>query len=343
MISGYYHFLGKGDMHPDHALSGWGLPEWESWMDRLRELGHSRLWLLANGHTLAYPSRAEPGLIDPHAVCARDLGLVRAIVNAGKERGFRMLAVVTTDGHALEFAMRHPELVSLDREGKPVGEDTLCLEEPEVVRYLERTFGEIMELASWDGVVFHPTEANPLRFNAATRDFFRRESGRDLATESDEALMAWCNRRFAWQAAEWMDLWRRRLPGCDLVMFNCWWTNDHIDAYRELLPSDSRVCVWDYDYKSPEMRDRPLNRWVAALGSARVVFMPSSGGYPEFGRPPGPEALAGYRRLAGLAGELGVPEIVLFAGWGAGGDKDLLDDRALLAAVSGNIGDKGRS
>lgn len=328
--SGYYHFLGKGDMHPGHPMSLWDLPQWIAWMDRLKSLGHTCLWLLVNGHTLAYPSAAYPELKDHDARCAKEPGLVAAIVKAGHDRGFTMLAVVTTDGHALEFARRHPDLVSVDRAGKPVGDDTLCLEEPEVEAYLQRVFEEAADLAPWDGVVFHPTEATPLRFNAATRHFYHDETGRELDVDPDDTLLPWFNRRYASALARWMAWWRTRFPKCETVMFNCWWTDDQVAVYHDVLPESARICVWDYDYKNPDMEHRPLNAWVKAFGPDRIAFMPSSGGYPESGRPPGDEALAGYDRLLALAAKLKIRQVVYFAGWGAGSEADVKMDRALL-------------
>jgi len=42
--------------------------------------------------------------------------------------------------------------------------------------------------------------------------------------------------------------------------------------------------------------------------------MPSSGGYPDHGRPPGEEPLRGYGRLLALAAHLKVRDVVFFAG-----------------------------
>jgi len=116
-------------------------------------------------------------------------------------------------------------------------------------------------------------------------------------------------------------------------MFNCWWTNGDPDVYMKVLSPETRVCVWDYNYRASRWRDRPLLDWARAFGPGRIVFMPSSGGYPEDGRPPTDEAVMGYDRLLALASFLGIREVVFFAGWGAGGDSEIRLDRALLAAA----------
>jgi len=58
--------------------------------------------------------------------------------------------------------------------------------------------------------------------------------------------------------------------------------------------------------------------------------MPSSGGYPDHGRPPGEEPLRGYGRLLALAAHLKVRDVVFFAGWGTGGDEEEMVDVGLL-------------
>jgi len=333
--TGYYHFLGQGDFQAGHPVSLWELADWERWFDRLRAAGHSRVWLLVNGYTLAYRSRAYPELVDPAATGAREPGFLNTLVAAGHARGLAMHAVVTTDGHAAGFVNRHPELAAVDREGKRTGDDLMCLEEPLVQRYLLGVFEEVIaENAAWDGVVFHPTETCPLRFNAVTRARYRAETGRELPDETDETVMAWCNRRFAAQMKEWVEFWQARVANLDPVMFNCWWINDHLDAYRAALPARARVCVWDYDVRFGNWRGRPLVKWAKAFGPGRIIYMPSSGGYPEHGRPPVDEPLVGYDRLLTLAAHLGIRECVFFAGWGAGGDEEQRLDAGLLRGCS---------
>jgi len=329
--TGYYHFLGQGDFQPGQPLSRWKLPEWEAWFDRLKGRGHSQVWVLVNGYTLAYRSREYPDLLDPEAAAVREPGFLNTLVAAGKARGLSMYAVFTTDGHAAGMVNRHPELAAVDRAGKRAADDLLCLEEPEVQRYLTTIFEEVIaETSAWDGVVFHPTESSPARFNAATRAAFRAETGRDLVSEPDDAVFGWCNRRFAAQMRVWVEWWQARIANLDPVMFNCWWIDAHLDEYLTALPVRARVCVWDYDYRLTEWRKRPLFRWVREFGPSRVIVMPSSGGYPEHGRPPADEPLAGYDRLLTLAAHLGVREAVFFAGWGAGNDEEQRMDLGLL-------------
>jgi hypothetical protein len=146
--------------------------------------------------------------------------------------------------------------------------------------------------------------------------------------------MAWCNARFAAQMRDWIEWWQARIANLDCVMFNCWWTNGHVEAYRAALPARARICVWDYDYRFPAWRDRPLVKWARAFGPDRIVFMPSSGGYPEHGRPPAEETIVGYDRLFTLAAYLGIREAVFFAGWGAGSDEEQRLDCGLLKGCS---------
>jgi len=231
-----------------------------------------------------------------------------------------------------------PDLACVDRAGAPVGDDTVCLELPEVADGLDRMQEEVHALgAAWDGVVFHPTEATPLRFNPATAAAFRADTGGELAAQPDEALLPWFNERWARALARWMAAWQRRRPGLDAIAFNCWWTNADPAVYARLLPATARVCVWDYDRDLARWRDRTLVRWAGALDPARLVVMPSSGGYPDHGRPPTDEALRGVDRLLSLALHLKVRETVLFAGWGAGPAEEQALDRALLAAASGAL------
>ena len=331
--TGYYHFLGKGDMHPGQVLGTWPLARWDEWFAELKEAGRDRLWFLVNGHTLAYPSVGFPGLIDPDARSAREPGFIRALVDSARQRGFKTYAVFTTDGHALEFGKANPGLLARDRDGKPVSEDFLCLEEPRVRDYIERQYAEVLELCPvWDGVVFHPTESSPMRFNPATAAEYKRETGGNLLARPDAALIPWFNELYARFIARSVEWWCSRLPRLDPVMFNCWWTNGAPDVYRGILSRETRVCVWDYDYRAVGWRSRPVARWTESFGPERIIFMPSSGGYPD-GRPPIDEAAMGYDRLLALASFLGVREVVFFAGWGAGENAEIRLDRALLAAA----------
>ncbi len=316
---------------PGQPLSRWRLPDWERHLDGLRSRGHDRVWLLLNGYTLGYPSAAYPGLRDPEAEAVRNPGLVPAIVAAAHGRGLKALAVFATDGHAVGLAAAHPELKSVNRDGSPVSDDAVCLEEPAVGAYLNTLFVEAWNLCQdWDGVVLHPTEASPLRFNAVTRDQYRAETGRDLMAESDETVLLWCNQQYAHAVTGWFKRWEGFRPGGDLVMFNCRWTNASVATYRDLLPPRARVGVWDYDWRGTDWRTRPLVGWTAAFGPERITYMPSGGGYPEDGRPPGEAPLRGYRRLFALAAYLRVPEVVFFAGWGTGGEAHERVDRTLL-------------
>lgn len=336
--TGYYHFLGHGDYRAGQPLSRWTLGEWEGWFDELKVRGHSRVWVLVNGYTLAYRSRAYPDLIDPFSVAAREPGFLKALVSAGHSRGLSVYAVFTADGHACGMVERRPDLAARTRDGARASDDLMCLEEPEVQAYLSSVFEEVLgETAEWDGVVFHPTESAPERFNAPTRDEFRRETGRDLLKEPDGALRDWFNGRFAGRMRGWIEWWLARIPNLDPVMFNCWWIDGHEADYVSLLPPRTRICVWDYDYRLADWRKRALNGWVRAFGAGRIIFMPSSGGYPDHGRPPGDEPLIGYDRMLTLAAHHGVREAVFFAGWGAGDEEERLIDLGLLRGCTGAL------
>ncbi len=334
--TGYYHFLGRGDFEAGQPLSRLTLAEWSARFRRMASRGHSRVWLLVNGYTLAYPSARYPELADPDALSARDPGFLPAIVAAAHENGLKAYAVFTTDGHAAGFAERHPECRSLDRDGRPSGNDAVCLEEPAVREYIETVMEETAG-AGWDGAVFHPTETGPSRFNDATRRAYLADTGRDLAAQSDDLLLPWFNRRHAAAVAGWMARWRNRVPGADTIMFNCWWTNDSVQAYRDILPACARICVWDYAWRDSSWRNRPFVRWTESFGPDRIVFMPSSGGYPDHGRPPTDEALRGYDRLLSLAVRLEIRELVWFAGWGTGGEEEERLDLGLAVGCSGAL------
>jgi len=335
--SGYYVFLGKGDYAEGHPVSLWTFAQWEGWMDRLKRNGHDRLWFLMNGHTLAYPSKAYPEIIDAQARTAHEPGLVAKLVEAAKLRGIKPYAVFTTDGHGTGFGSLHHEIVSEIKSGAPDDSwDALCLEEPAVQKYIQTIFEEVLATgARFEGVVFHPTESNPERFNKVTREKYLKETGKDIMKADPTELRAWFNEVYAKQAAEWYRWWMKKIPGLDPVLFNCHWMNGHEEVYRKHLPPEIRVCVWDYDYKLADWRKRTLPGWVKAFGPGRVLFMPSSGGYPEFGRPPGEEPLRGYDRELSLAAHFGLKEAVFFAGWGTGGEEEEKIDLGLLSASVG--------
>jgi len=336
--TGYYHFLGRGDTTPGQPLSRWKLPQWEKWFDAMAAAGHNRVWLLVNGYTLAWPSAAYPALVDPDAACGRDTELLGRVVRAAKTRGLRTLAVFTADGHAEGMAKLHPELRAVARDGTAVSDDLVCLEEPEVQAWIQKQYEEVWALCQdWDGVVFHPTETSPLRFNAATAAVYQKETGRELAAETDEVLWPWFNLQWARFAARGFRWWQARRPGGEAIMFNCSWTNDHAAVYAKELPAIARICVWDYDVALAKWKDRLLLRWAAVLPPERLLVMPSSGGYPDFGRPPTDEALRGVDRFLSLALHLKIRDAVFFGGWGTGGVEEEALDRALVSGCSGAL------
>jgi hypothetical protein len=328
---GYYTFLGRGDYWDEtHKLALWPLEDWEDLVDWMSAHHLDTLFLLLNGYTLAYPSEKYPQLRDAFSLNVR-FNFLHRLISYAHGRGVRIFLTMTTDDHAEGFGRLHPEAVRIDRDGHQRAARALDLENPLTQKYIRDTFEEALTLyPEADGMVIHPTEEDPDRFNDDTRALFRRETGKQLAEVAKDERYRWYNRRFAEFVGQLYHLATAKNSTLEIVMFNCWWQNDYVSLYKQMLPENMKVCVWYYGWEDRVFRPWAIFNWTAAFGSSRILYMPAGMAF-EYPRDPWQQMIRhlGTDRLISTAEALGIKSCVFFAGWDLGTERDRLRDLAL--------------
>jgi len=240
--------------------------------------------------------------------------------------------VLTTDDHAEGFGNRYPEAVRVNRFGYATAKRALALEEPKVRQYIEDVFQEVLALyGNADGVVFHPSEEDPDRFNAISRAKFREETGDDLSTAVKSDRYRWYNQKFAELLSSLFKKASPLNPKLEFVMFNTWWQDDYVSLYKQVLPAKFKICVWFYDeQEETTFRKWAIWPWVEGFGAQRIIYMPSGEAflYPQ-DRLKQLERHIRLDRLVSAAYALNVQSCVFFAGWDLGSDFDRRRDLAI--------------
>jgi hypothetical protein len=235
---------------------------------------------------------------------------------------------LTTDDHADGFGRAHPEVVRVDKYGGPLSPRALTLEHPLTERYILDVFEEVLTLyPGADGIVVHPTEETPDRFNRETQALYRDETGGDLTRATKTERFRWYNQRYAKVLTKLYELVRSRNPSMDFVMFNCWWQDEYASIYKEQVPSAVRFCVWYYGWEDQEPAKWPMQSWVNLVGPDRILYMPTGRSfmYPAAAWEE-TERHIGTDRLVSTARAYGVSGAVYFAGWNLGTEEDRLRD-----------------
>jgi hypothetical protein len=329
---GYYVFLGRGDFwDPTHQLALWTLQNWKAFADWMSAHKADTLFVLLNGYTLAYPSDKYGPLRDKFSNNAR-YSFLHEFIDYAHTRGIRVYLTLTTDDHAEGFGDLYPETVRINKFGYAGSRRALVLEDPKVRQYIVDMLQETLRLyGNADGFVFHPSEEDPDRFNAATQAAFRQETGKDLTRTEKSERYRWYNQKFAELMRSLYETASAQNPSFEFIMFNTWWQDDYVSVYRELLPAKFRVCVWYYDEQEEKtFRKWPIWAWVDSFGAGRILYMPTG---EAFLYPVEPEQQMERHirtdRLISAAESLGVKSCVFFAGWDLGSDDDRRRDLAI--------------
>ena len=335
--SGYYVFLAQGDYSkPTHKNAMMPLADWLKVIDWMAERKIDSLWALVNGYTLGYPSEKYPELRDNFAQNAK-YNFLGELIRYAHSKGVRVYLTVTTDDHAEQFGKRFPETVRIDKYGHPRSSRALVLENPKVRKYILETLTEVLDLyPEADGIVIHPTETPPDRFNAVTVEKYRRETNKDFYEASEEERFRWYNEQYADFATEMYRLAAAKKANIDFIMFNCWWQDKYIDVYQKRLPKQMKICVWHYGWDDKEAWKWPIQSWVTAMGPERIVYMPTGDSF-LFPRAKGEqvERHIGTDRLISSARAMGVANCVWFAGWDMGTEEGRTRDLMLARYPSG--------
>lgn len=328
---GYYTFLARGDYWDEaHKLALWRLEDWEDQVDWMSSHHMDTLFVLLNGYTLAYPSVKYPELRDHYSLNVK-FNFLQKLIPYAHRHGVRIFLTMTTDDHAEGFGTLHPEAVRINRDGHKGSVRALDLENPLTQKYVTDMFEEALALyPDADGMVLHPTEEDPDRFNDDTRALFIHETGKQLAEVTKDERYRWYNRRYAEFVGKLYSLATAKNPHLEVVMFNCWWQDDYVSIYKELLPERMKICVWYYGWGDRDFRKWAIWQWTQAFGNSRVLYMPAGVAF-EYPQDPWQQMVRhlGTDRLISTAEALGIKSCVFFDGWDLGTERDRLRDLAL--------------
>ena len=220
---GYYFFFGRGDWGmsrdrtfdptfggnvPTRLLGDWGThrqgtviedaPEWTSawdaavWRGRIdflvERLAADTLVLLMNGFELPYPSAQFPEAVESDHANVREEFLPQ-VLDYARERGLRVYAQFCTTGHAVAYALEHPECTTVAADGARHAAN-LCHHHPLGRAYARGVMDEVLaRYRGFSGVSFHPPEnALPCHcdycraaFENATGKAFARATAKEVA------------------------------------------------------------------------------------------------------------------------------------------------------------------
>ena len=279
---GYYVFLvGKGPIR-GNRLAKWRLTDWKKLADWMHAHGADTLWMMLNCHWLAYPSKKYPALVDRTSANAQE-NFLKAFIDYAHTKQIKVSLAFTSDDYAGAFGRAHPETRRVGPDGKARSVSDLCPEHPAVRTFLLDVVGEQLELyPNADGIVIHPNESSPERFNAETKRKFRADTGKDFARASHARRYAWYVEQSADRTAAMYQAAASKTPGLDGVMFDCPWFDRSASVFKQRLPREMKVCVWHYLHHGTYLRNPKLRTWVEAFGKDRVIFMPNgfNYGYP---------------------------------------------------------------
>jgi len=329
---GYYVFLGRGDFWDEtHQLALWTLQDWKGFADWMSAHHADTLYVLLNGYTLAYPSDKYLTLRDRFSDNAR-YNFLHAFIDYAHSRGIRVYLTLTTDDHSEGFGSLYPETVRINRFGYAESHRALALEVPKVRQYIVDMVQETLQLyGNADGLVFHPSEEDPDRYNEATKAAFHQETGRELAQADKAERYRWYNQKFAELLRSLYEMVAHGNPKFEFVMFNTWWQDDYAPLYHQLLPANFKICVWYYDEQEEKtFRKWPIWPWVDSFGADRILYMPTGEAflYPQE-QDQQMERHIRTDRLISAAETLGVKSCIFFAGWDLGTEDDRRRDLAI--------------
>jgi len=304
---GYCFSLGMGDFIPSSPLRAqcwklgfkpptlpderimvreWTLPVWKQRLAKLRGIGVKTLFVQLNGNYLPYPSAKYPALVEKISdkklhpnVQAEFFG---EVMSSARELGIEMVAVLTTTGNALGFAMANPELAIRDRTGKPAPHGgNLCPRQAKARQYVKDVVGEVLTRYQvfWGVMVRPPDLTQPCFCDACKRDF-KTATGKEMdqAAEADLARSV-LDRHLAFEKAVLNPEIARLAPQARRLMVTI--PSVFERDFEPLAPGlDPKTILVDIDY---DLSDEAIAKLPARLDRYRkfgheVWLMPSAGG-----------------------------------------------------------------
>lgn len=311
MIVGYYIFLGSGDYHHPSSFNKkwtmtWGLDEWIRFIDELQSMEVNTMMIYLNGHKLPYRSKCYPDLVD-HEHPNVKMEFLSNLFSYAKNRGIKIIAVLTTTGHAGGFSeinteskiklpkresSREETLVSFPqhlRAGKleykagaaQLGFGVLCHHKTLSRNYAENILLELIELYGkyFNGIALHPPESvSPCCCSCCCELFFNWSGVQLTEAPIDIARKFFISSYLEYQQNGLFRLIKQQLPSCELMMFTIpWFFEQFFDEIRSNISKEVMIIEWDYNL-SEERVNSLANRLEKYVSSGyKVCFMPTAG------------------------------------------------------------------
>jgi hypothetical protein len=274
---GYYVFLNQKGLRDNQRISAWGLQDWKTLICWMAEYGADELWVMLNFLWHAYPSEKYPELVDNGCQNVR-AEFLNDLIDFAHERGVRIFLAYACEDCLQGYNEKHPEFRCIDRFGHPY--NSCCLEMPPVRKYLMDTVQEtLLRYPKADGIAIHPNEEGYERFNPQTAELFERETRQKLHEASDQERLNWYARQASQLTAEMYGCAKKVRPGIECVAFNVHWLDDYADVFIRELPTEIKICVWQYPHHGNALENQKLFKWRKQLAPDRLIYMPNGFSY----------------------------------------------------------------
>jgi hypothetical protein len=331
----HYLFLGRGDYllssvpldqidvkwrrpaevstNPADWTFSWGPDTWRRKLDRLKELGSQRIYLLMNGFELPYPSRMYPRLVEPdHANVAGDF--LQSVIDHAAGIGLEVVAGLSTTGHCDRALQEYPELAGVHADGRR-WQCAMCHNHPGAQDYVRVLLDEVLDrYHGFSGVFLHPPEVGEYCHCSRCTTAYQAQTGKNLMEQESSAVMSWFwGTGMSFLATLYGHI-REREPSLSLhtcSIPSVW--RHHFDAIGPLLPNDVNLIHWHYGRLDESARTRITDdlriftRPGHRVAFANSVIFACSGMTDD-------ELRANNHAKNQLAQSLGVKEIVYFVG-----------------------------
>lgn len=311
MIIGYYVFPGSGDYHAPSLITRewmftWGLKQWKKFIDNLMLLDVNTLLIYLNGHKLPYKSSNYPELVDTDHPNNK-AEFLSELFNYIKCKGIKVIAVLTTTGHAGGFLDAHPlsgieishqdstieeTLVSFPehiRKGKlskksgaaQLGFGVLCHNKINSRQYAENILNELIELYGnyFDGIALHPPESAYPCYCEKCCNLFFLATNKNLKEESVTlARKFFISSYLEFQSNYLFTQIKSKLPECMLFTFSIPWLFETV--FEEIsinISKDIKIIEWDYNLSSDRIITLFDRLTLYKKLGFEVLFMPTAG------------------------------------------------------------------
>ena len=311
MKQGYYIFFGAGDYHFPKNITKewactWGLNDWKLFIEKLVEYDVDTLMIYLNGHTLPYTSSAFPFMVDNNHQNVKKEFLSK-VFEFATEVGIKVVAVLTTTGHAGRYAEINPDskidglcsnedaekgLVSFPesmRVGKTakkagsaqLGYGVLCHNKASTHLFAESLIGEVLSIYGqfFHGVALHPPETISPCLCEKCSELFLKEKGYNLVDATLEEQRKFFTLSYLnYQNNVLFPIVVGLLPGVCAYTFTIPWLFENcFNEVVDFIDNDISIIEWDYNLSDERISSLPQRIEMYQSRGNKVWFMPSAG------------------------------------------------------------------